>query len=353
MHIYAWAGAVRDNRGMTAPDPTAHSETPGPQAALDAQTVPGCQAALDPQDSPGGRVVGAAHAALAARLVLPIIGIALAGTVLGVAAPDTIAWMILVPAAIVLIVRNRPWRQHLGLRGLGIGVIVGVLSFAYGSLMFTAISHLPVGNAVAISMTIGLLIGVIYGQGKRRFLSLALALAGHVAFAYQASPSTADGKAMQASMMASLWAGVLLLVMAMMKNVESHLGYDHGAVSGVGFVIAALGFGLRDATINGIPALSGRVIAVIIAVSCLIYISPTLLRRGGAQRVDARTEARYGVFYPAAAMLAGGIVLGQVPSLLDLLGLVLVTSALWIMSIVTIVPRRLFGKGGSGAVTAD
>jgi hypothetical protein len=261
--------------------------------------------------------------------------------------------MILVPAAIVLIVRNRPWRQHLGLRGLGIGVIVGVLYFAYGSLMFTAISHLPVGNAVAISMTIGLLIGVIYGQGKLRFLSLALALAGRVAFAYQASPSTADGKAMQASMMASLWAGVLLLVMAMMKNVESRLGYDHGAVSGVGFVIAALGFGLRDATINGIPALSGRVIAVIIAVSCLIYVSPTLLRRGGAQRVDARTEARYGVFYPAAAMLAGGIVLGQVPSLLDLLGLALFTGALWTMSSVTIVPRRLFGKRGSGAVAAD
>ena len=144
MHICAWARAVRDNRGMTAPDPTAHSETPGPQAALDAQAVPGCQAALSPQDSPGGRVGSAAQAALAARFVLSAIGLALAGTILGVAAPDTIAWMILVPAAIVLIVRNRPWRQHLGLRGLGIGVIVGVLYFAYGSLMFTAISHLPV-----------------------------------------------------------------------------------------------------------------------------------------------------------------------------------------------------------------
>lgn len=333
--------AVRDNRGMTAPDPAAHSETPGPQAAL------------DPQDSPGGHVGGAVHAALAAGVVLPAIGIALAGTILGIAAPDTIAWMILIPAAIVLIVRNRPWRQHLGLRGLGIGVIFGVLWVLYGSCMFTAINHLSVGAAVAITMTVGLLIGVIHGQGKRRFLSLALALAGHVAFAYQASPSTADGKAMQASMIASLWAGVLLVIMAMTKNVESHLGYDHGAVSGVGFVIAALGFGLRDATIHGIPALNGRFIAVIIAVSCLIFISPTVLRRGGAQRVDVRTEARYNVFYPAAAMLAGGIVLGQVPSLLDLLGLALITGALWIMSGVTIVPRRFFRKRGSGAVTAD
>ena len=338
---------------MTAPDPTAHSETPGPQAALDAQTVPGCQAALSPQDSPGGRVGGAAHVALAARFVLSAIGLALAGTILGVAAPDTIAWMILIPAAIVLIVGKKPWRESLGLRGLGIAVIVGVLCALYGSRMFTAINHLPVGNAVAISLSVGLLIGVIHGQGKRRFLSLALALAGLVAFAYQASPSTLDGKAMQSSMMASLWAGVFLLFMAMMKGVVSHLGYDRGAVSGVGFIIAALGFGLRDATIHGIPALNGRFVAVIIAVSCLMFVGPTVLRRGGAQRADARTEARYNVFFPAIAMVAGVVLLGQVPSLLDLLGLVLITGALWIMSGVTIVPRRLFGKRGSGAVTAD
>lgn len=338
---------------MTAPDPTDRSETPGSQAALDAQTVPGQQAALDPQESPGGRVGVAVHAALAVGVVLPAIGIALAGTILGVAAPDTIAWMILVPAAIVLIVRKKPWRQSLGVRGLGIAVVVGVLCALYGSSMFAAINHLRVGTAVAISMTVSLSIGVIHGQGKRRFLSLVLALAGIVAFAYQASPSTADGKAMQASMMASLWAGVLLLNMAVMKGIASRLGYDRGAVSGVGFIIAALGFGLRDATIHGFPAMNGRFLAVIIAVSCLIFVSPTVLRRGGAQRADVRTEARYNVFFPAAAMIAGGIVLGQVPSLLDLLGLALITGALWIMSGVTIVPRRLFGKRRSGAVTAD
>lgn len=338
---------------MTAPDPTAHSETPGPQAALDAQTVPGCPAALSPQDSPGGRVGGAAHAALAARFVLPAIGLALAGTILGVAAPGTIAWMILVPAAIVLIVRNRPWRQHLGLRGLGIGVIVGVLYFAYGSLMFTAISHLPVGNAVAISMTIGLLIGVIYGQGKRRFLSLALALAGRVAFAYQASPSTADGKAMQASMMASIFAGLSLLLLTAVQAAVPRLGYDRGTIRGVGLTIAAAGFGVWDAVSGVIPALTGSFIAVIVAVSLLMFIIPAVLYRVGDQGAYTRTAARYNAFYPAVAMVVGGIVLGQVPSVLDLLGLALFTGALWTMSSVTIVPRRLFGKRGSGAVAAD
>lgn len=332
---------------MTAPDPTAHSEMPGQQ------TVPGPQAAPGPQDSPGGRVGGVVHAALAARLVLPAIGLALAGMILGIAAPDTIAWMILVPAAIVLIVRKKPWRQSLGVRGLGIAVIVGVLCALYGSRMFTAINHLPVGNAVAISMTLGLLIGLIHGQGKRRFLSPALALAGCVVFAYQALPGTVDGKAMQSSMMASLWAGVFLLFMAMMESIESHLGYDRGAVSGVGFIIAALGFGLRDATIHGIPAMNGRFLAVIIAVSCLIFVSPAVLRRIVDQQADARTQARYNVFFPAVAMVAGVVLLGQVPSLLDLLGLALITGALWIMSGVTIVPRRFFRKRGSGAVTAD
>ena len=332
---------------MTAPDSTAHSETPGQQ------TAPGPQAAPVPQDSPGGSVGVAVHAALAAEIIFPAIGIALAGTILGIAAPDTIAWMILVPAAIVRIVHTRPWRQSLGVRGLGIAVIVGVLCDLYGSRMFTAINHLQVGNAVAISMTVGLLIGLIHGQGKRRFLSLALALAGLVAFAYQASPITLDGKVMQSSMMASLWAGVLMLVMVMMKGVASHLGYDYGAVSGVGFVIAALGFGLRDTTIHEIPALNGRFVAVIIAVSCLMFVRPTVLRRIVDQRADARTEARYNVFFPAVAMVAGVVLLGQVPSLLDLVCLALITGALWIMSGVRIVPRRFFRKRGSGEVTAD
>ena len=332
---------------MTAPDPAAHSETPGQQ------TAPGPQSAPGPQDSRGGRVGVAVHAALAAGVVLPAIGIALAGTILGIAAPDTIAWMILIPAAIVLIARTRPWRQSLGVRGLGIAVIVGVVFALYGSSMFTAINHLQVGTAVAISMTVGLLIGLIHGQGKRRFLSPALALAGCVVFAYQALPGTVDGKVMQSSMMVSLWAGVLLLAMVMMKGVTSYLGYDYGAVSGVGFVIAALGFGLRDATIHEIPALNGRFIAVIIAVSCLMFVRPTVLRRIVDQQADARTQARYNVFFPAIAMVAGVVLLGQVPSLLDLVGLALITGALWIMSGVTIVPRRLFGKRGSGAVAAD
>ena len=325
---------------MTAPDPTAHGEMPGQQ------TVPGPQSAPGPQDSPGGRVGVAVHAALAAGVVLPAIGIALAGTILAIVSGAAIP-------TIVLTARTRPWRQSLGVRGLGIAVIVGVLFALYGSSMFAAINHLQVGTAVAISMTVVLLIGVIHGQGKHRFLSPALALAGYVVFAYQALPGTVDGKVMQSSMMVSLWAGVFLLFMAMMKGVASHLGYDRGAVSGVGFIIAALGFGLRDATIHGIPAMNGRFLAVIIAVSCLIFVSPTVLRHGGAQRADTRTEARYNVFFPAVAMVAGVVLLGQVPSPLDLLGLALITGALWIMSGVTIVPRRFFRKRGSGEVTAD
>ena len=338
---------------MTAPDPTAHSETPGPQAALDAQTVPGCQAALSPQDSPGGRVGGAAHAALAARFVLPAIGLALAGTILGVAAPDTIAWMILVPAAIVLIVRNRPWRQRLDLRGLGIAALVGLLEVGYASLVFSAMNHLLVGTVAVFLMTIIIPVGVVHGRGKLRFLSLALALAGLVAFVSQAPPSTVNGNVQQASMMASIFAGLSLLLLTAVQAAVPRLGYDRGTIRGVGLTIAAAGFGVWDAVSGAIPALTGSFIAVIVAVSLLMFIIPAVLHRVGDQGAYTRTAARYNAFYPAVAMVVGGIVLGQVPSLLDLLGLALFTGALWTMSSVTIVPRRLFGKRGSGAVAAD
>lgn len=353
MHICAWARAVRDNRGMTAPDPTAHSETPGPQAALDAQTVPGCQAALSPQDSPGGRVGGAAHAALAARFVLPAIGLALAGTILGVAAPDTIAWMILVPAAIVLLVWKRPWRQRLDLRGLGIAALVGLLEVGYASLVFSAMNHLLVGTVAVFLMTIIIPVGVVHGRGKLRFLSLALAVVGLVAFVSQAPPSTVNGNVQQASMMASIIAGLSLLLLTAVQAAVPRLGYDRGTIRGVGLTIAAAGFGVWDAVSGAIPALTGSFIAVIVAVSLLMFIIPAVLHRVGDQGAYTRTAARYNAFYPAVAMVVGGIVLGQVPSLLDLLGLALFTGALWTMSSVTIVPRRLFGKRGSGAVAAD
>ena len=78
-----------------------------------------------------------------------------------------------------------------------------------------------------------------------------------------------------------------------------------------------------------------------------------MMRRIVAQRAGARTEARYNVFFPAVAMVAGVVLLGQVPTLLDLLGLALITGALWIMSGVTIVPRRFFRKRGSGGMATD
>ena len=78
-----------------------------------------------------------------------------------------------------------------------------------------------------------------------------------------------------------------------------------------------------------------------------------MMRRIVAQRADARTEARDNVFFPAVAMVAGVVLLGQVPTLLDLLGLALITGALWIMSGVTIIPRRFFRKRGSGEMTTD
>lgn len=353
MHICAWARAVRDNRGMTAPDPASRNEIPDLNPAPDQQAVLDPQDAPDQNDPPGGHVTGTDHAALAARLVLPIIGIALAGTILGVATPITIAWMILVPAAIVLLVWKRPWRQRLDLRGLGIAALVGLLEVGYAILVFSAMNHLLVGTVAVFLMTIIIPVGVVHGRGKLRFLSLALALAGLVAFVSQAPPSTVNGNVQQASMMASIFAGLSLLLLTAVQAAVPRLGYDRGTIRGVGLTIAAAGFGVWDAVSGAIPALTGSFIAVIVAVSLLMFIIPAVLHRVGDQGAYTRTAARYNAFYPAVAMVVGGIVLGQVPSLLDLLGLALFTGALWTMSSVTIVPRRLFGKRGSGAVAAD
>ena len=167
MHICAWAWAVRDNRGMTAPDPASRNEIPDLNPAPDQQAVLDPQDAPDQNDPPGGHVTGTDHAALAARLVLPIIGIALAGTILGVATPITIAWMILVPAAIVLLVWKRPWRQRLDLRGLGIAALVGLLEVGYASLVFSAMNHLLVGTVAVFLMTIIIPVGSRPGGAGR------------------------------------------------------------------------------------------------------------------------------------------------------------------------------------------
>ena len=331
---------------MTAPDPTAHSETP------DQQTAPGPQSARGAQDSPGGRVGGAVHAALAARLVLPAIGLALAGTILGVASPEIIAWMIVVPAAIVFIVWKKPWRQSLGLRGFAFAGIFGILFVGYLRCMFVAMNHLPVGTVVVFLMSPNLCVFAIYGLGKRRFFGLALAFVGLAAFAGQAFLSVGIGD-VRDGVVASLSAGIFSLGATVAHNVAAHFGYDRSAFSGVGLATAAILFGLHGAPVVDMPALTGHFIAISIVVSLLMVIIPGLLSRNVAQRAGRRTEGRYNVFYPAAAMLAGVVLLGPVPSLLDLLGLALITGALWIMSGVTIVPRRFFRKRGPGEVTAD
>lgn len=283
MHIRARTQAVRDNKDAIASDPVSRNEMPDLNLTPDRQTVLDPQDASDQSSPPDGHVTGTDHTALAARLVFPVIGIALAGVVLGVATPITIARMVLVPTAVVLLVRKRPWCQYLDLHGLGITVLIGSLEIGYASLVPSAMNHLPISTVVMFLMTIIILVGVVYGWGKPRFLSLALTLAGLVTSMSQAPPSTVNGNVQQTSMVVNTSTGLSLLLLTAVQATASHLDYDRGAIRGVGLTTVAAGFGVWGAVSGIIPALAGSLTVVIIAVNLLMFIISAVLLRAGDQ----------------------------------------------------------------------
>ena len=275
------------------------------------------------------------------------IGAAIAVGLFAVAGAPETAWLRILVAALVLLAWRRPWRLSWTRRALGAAVTFGLVLTAMNIAFYLAIEHLPLGLAVAIEFAGPVAVAAITGRARERWGGLLAAvgvviLSGAVLTgtaargvepaAQAALTSGADDGALRGlvwiGVAAALWGGYVVLGRRAARDVAGHGIASLAVGMGAGALLFAPLFAGR-----AVPALlDWRFALAILGVGVLSSVVPYVVEQLVLRRVTAATFAILLALLPATAVVVGAVWLRQLPSWLELTGIVLVCAAITLTS---------------------
>jgi inner membrane transporter RhtA len=232
-----------------------------------------------------------------------------------------VAWLRIVSAALIFAVWRRPWRAVAGVdRGgrrllLGWGVVLAVMNCCF----YLAISRLPLGTVAAIEFLPVIALAALGARSPRNALALVMAVPGVYLLTDVRFAGALDGF-LFAFANAALFALYILLADKIAKRPELN-GIDGLAAA---MVIAAAvvtpigGWQVVRAVGDPVALLAG--VGVGVCSSVIPYVTDQL----AMARLPRATYATMVALLPAIATIIGIIVLAQVPTLIEVLGLGLV-----------------------------
>lgn len=234
-----------------------------------------------------------------------------------------VAWLRIVSAAVIFAVWRRPWRtlRTLDREGRRLLLAWGAVLAAMNSVFYLAIDRLPLGTVAAIEF---LPVIAIAALGTRR-LRNAAALIFAVAGVYLLTDVRLEGESLGfvlAFANALLFAAYIVLAhrAARLSGVRGIDGLA-GAMLMAAIVVMPIG-GWAVLPVLGDPSALAAGIGVGIASSVIPYVSDQLAMR----RLARASYALMVSLLPATATVIGVIVLAQIPSVIELLGVALVVS---------------------------
>lgn len=253
-----------------------------------------------------------------AVLLFPVIG------VLGV------AWFRIASAALIFAPITKPWRTFKNSTNrerfllLALGGCLAIMNSAF----YLALDHLPIALVAAIEFigTIGI---ALWGlRTGRNYLAFAFAIFGVALLIDVPSLLAADGAAFTSDLLGLFWAvlnGSLFVLYIILGHKISEGGASGGverlgAAMMVAFLfVMPIGF-LQALEAFGAPILVLAGIGVGICSSVIPYVCDQL----AMSRLPRSSYAFLLALLPATATIIGVIVLRQIPSVIDILGVVLV-----------------------------
>jgi inner membrane transporter RhtA len=257
-------------------------------------------------------------------MTLVQVGLALSVPLFTEIGPLGAVWLRLAWAAVILLVavRPRPWRFRRPI--LLATVALGAVTAGVTMLFMAAIARLPLGTASALEFLGPLGVAVARARGgqggRRRLLWPGLAAAGVLLLTH---PWQGGGSPLGVAFAlgaAACWAGYILLTQAVGDEVSGLAGLA------VSIPVAAL-----VATAFAAPGI-GRVLTphLLLAgfgLALLLPVIPFGLEMYALRRLTTAAFGTLMCLEPALALLAGFVLLGQVPKAWALAGVVLVVAA--------------------------
>ena len=230
-----------------------------------------------------------------------------------------VAWLRIASAAVIFALWRRPWRS---VRGSGTGrllLVWGAVLAVMNSTFYLAIDRLPLGTVAAIEFLPVIVLAALGARTPRNLAALALAVPGVYLLTDVALEGDPLGVAF-AFVNAALFAAYI---------VVSHRAAQNGSVPGIDLLGMAMLIAAVVATPIGAwaaaPAFLDPVaLAAGIGVGVSSSVIPYVTDQLAMARMSRSTYALMVALLPATATVIGIVVLAQLPSAVEALGVGLV-----------------------------
>jgi inner membrane transporter RhtA len=268
-----------------------------------------------------GRLRGAGSGAMMAAGSMSCVqlGLALSAHLLDQLGPLGIAGLRLAWAGVLLLILVRPRpRDFTGQDLLACGVL-GVVTAGLMMLFMLAIARIPLGTASALEFLGPLTVSVLGPAGGRRRWAV-LAAAGVVLLTRPWTGGIDPAGLGFALGAAACWGTYIL--------VTQHVGDRVTGLSGLAVSMPVAGIvALPAAGFSGLGRVTWPLLAVMLALAALHPVLPFSLELLALRRLTASAFGTLMSLEPAIALLAGLLILGQIPSAAAAAGILFVVAA--------------------------
>lgn len=234
--------------------------------------------------------------------------------------PASVAWLRQLGAAIVLLAWRRPARHAWRGRAFWLAAVFGLVTAGMNVAFYEAIARLPLGTGVALEFVGPVVVAAFGSRTWRDVIALLLVVCGVVLIADVRWSGSTLG-VLFALAAAALWAGYIVLG-SRVANIG--LGIDGLAV---GFAAATVVLGPL-ALGTGPVWTSPRLLVLGLAAGVLSTVVPYVLDQIVLRRTGQAAFALLLSLLPVTATIVGLVVLHQVPSLPEALGILAVVAGL-------------------------
>jgi inner membrane transporter RhtA len=237
-------------------------------------------------------------------------------------APSGVAWLRIASAGLVFALWRRPWRFFVALprRDQGVVVALGVVLAVMNTAFYEAIARLPLATVGAIEFLGPILVAAAGARTRRNLAALALAVAGVYVLTDVRLAGAGLGYA-YAFANCALFVLYILLGHRIASSAGGGSGIDRLAAAMLVASLAALPIGVRAALpVFGDPVLLAAAVGVGVSSSVIPYVCDQL----AMSRLPRATFALLLSLLPATATAIGVVVLRQVPTPIEPLGIALV-----------------------------
>jgi inner membrane transporter RhtA len=255
------------------------------------------------------------------------LGAAIAVGLFAVVGAPEVAWLRILVAALLLLAWRRPWRAPWTRRTLLWAAVFGVALAAMNVTFYVAIDHLPLGTAVAIEFIGPVAVAAITGRGWRERGGIAVAATGVVLLAGVTITSDLPREDVVIGLVAIVVAAACWAAYILLGRRVALAGSGVTSLS-VAMAAGALVFAPFLAPTSGAVLGDWRLLAAVVGIAICSSVVPYVLEQLILRRVSAATFSVMLAMLPATAVVIGAVVLGQVPTWVELIGLLLVSGAI-------------------------